>query len=210
MAFAGAVAAAIIVYALSWRKALHPTVLTLVGIAVTAIGSATIHFLVIKSGMGAAPALAWLAGSTYGRGWEQFWWLASAVVVLVPFAWQLGRKIDLLAFGDPVSLGLGLKLQRTRMISAGVGVALAAIAVSCIGTVGFIGLLAPHAARMLVGQNQRKSVALAALLGGLMLLLADVIGRVAIAPKEIPAGLVVALIGTPYLLALMYKSFGRR
>jgi iron complex transport system permease protein len=209
-AFAGAVAAAVIVYALSWRKALHPTVLTLVGIAVTAIGSATIHFLVIKSGMGAAPALAWLAGSTYGRGWEQFWWLAAAVIVLVPFAWQLGRKIDLLAFGDPVSLGLGLKLQRTRMISAGVGVALAAIAVSCIGTVGFIGLLAPHAARMLVGQNQRKSVALAALLGGLMLLLADVIGRVAIAPKEIPAGLVVALIGTPYLLALMYKSFGRR
>lgn len=209
-AFVGAVAAAVIVYALSWRKALHPTVLTLVGIAVTAIGSATIHFLVIKSGMGAAPALAWLAGSTYGRGWEQLWWLAAAVVVLVPFAWQLGRKIDLLAFGDPVSLGLGLKLQRTRMLSAGVGVALAAIAVACIGTVGFIGLLAPHAARMLVGQNQRKFVVLAALLGALMLLLADVIGRVAIAPKEIPAGLVVALIGTPYLLALMYRSFGRR
>ncbi|WP_238403136.1 Fe(3+)-hydroxamate ABC transporter permease FhuB [Paenibacillus mesophilus] len=209
-AFIGAIAAAIVVYALSWRKALHPTVLTLVGIAVTAIGSAAIHFLVIKSGMGAAPALAWLAGSTYGRGWEQFRWLAAAIVLFVPFAWHLGRKIDLLAFGDPVSLGLGLKLQRTRMISAGVGVALAAIAVSCIGTVGFIGLLAPHAARMLVGQNQRKSVGLAALLGALLLLLADIVGRVAIAPKEVPAGLVVALIGTPYLLALMYRSFGRR
>lgn len=209
-AFIGAFAAAIVVYALSWRKALHPTVLTLVGIAVTAIGSAAIHFLVIKSGMGAASALAWLAGSTYGRGWEQLPLLAAAIVILVPYAWYLGRTVDLLAFGDPVSLGLGLKLQRTRVISAAVGVTLAAVAVSCIGTVGFIGLLAPHAARMLVGQNQRKSVALAALLGALLLLLADVIGRVAIAPKEIPAGLVVAVIGTPYLLALMYRSFGKR
>jgi iron complex transport system permease protein len=209
-AFIGAFAAAIVVYALSWRKALHPTVLTLVGIAVTAICSAVIHFLVIKSGMGAAAALAWLAGSTYGRGWDQLPWLGPAIALLVPYAWYLGRRIDLLAFGDPVSIGLGLKLQRTRLLSAFVGVTLAAIAVSCIGTVGFIGLLAPHAARMLVGQNQRRSVALAALLGALLLLLADVIGRVVIAPKEVPAGLVVALIGTPYLLALMYKSFSRR
>ncbi|RKN84954.1 Fe(3+)-hydroxamate ABC transporter permease FhuB [Paenibacillus ginsengarvi] len=208
-AFAGALIAAAAVYALSWRKALHPTVLTLVGIAVSAIGSAAIHFLVIQSKMAAAPALAWLAGSTYGRGWKELSLLAAAIVIFVPMAWLLGRRIDLLAFGDPVSLGLGLKLQRTRLIAAGVGVALAAVAVSCIGTVGFIGLLAPHAARMLVGQNQRRAVVLAALIGALLLLLADVVGRVAIVPKEIPAGLVVAVIGTPYLLALMYRSFSK-
>jgi ferric hydroxamate transport system permease protein len=209
VAFAGAFAAAAIVYSLSWKKGLHPIVLTLVGIAVSAAGAATIHFLVIKSGIGAAPALAWLAGSLYSRGWEQFVPLAAALALLGPYAWYLGRKMDLLAFGDTVSLGLGLNLKRTRLIAALIGVAFAAIAVAGVGTVGFIGLLAPHAARMLVGPNSRQSVVLSALLGAVLLIVADVIGRVVIAPKEIPAGLVVALIGTPYLMMLMYRSVSR-
>ncbi|WP_244865214.1 iron ABC transporter permease [Xylanibacillus composti] len=207
---AGAVLSAVVVYALAWRKGLHPTILILIGIAVTAVNSAIIHFLVIQSGMSAAPALAWLAGSTYAREWGEVNMLLAFLVILLPAAWLLGKKVDLLAFGDQTSMGLGLKLQRTRIYAAGIGVMLAAAAVSAVGTIGFIGLLAPHAARMAVGHNHRRLVLLSAVLGAIMLVIADVIGRVALAPKQIPAGLIVALIGTPYLLMLMFRSRMRR
>ncbi|WP_231891246.1 iron ABC transporter permease [Paenibacillus swuensis] len=205
-AFVGAVAAGAIVYGLAWRRGMSPTVLTLVGIAVTAVGSAIIQFLVIRSGMGAAPALAWLAGSIYARGWSDLALLAMPFAVLIPYAWRLGRSADLLAFGDHTALGLGLRLTRTRLIAALTGVALAAAVVATVGTVGFIGLLAPHMARMLAGHHQRRLTVLSALLGAVLLVSADLIGRVVIAPKEVPAGLVVALVGTPYLLALMVRS----
>ncbi|MBD0383986.1 iron ABC transporter permease [Paenibacillus sedimenti] len=209
-ALAGAVMAAGSVYAISWRKGLNPVVLALVGIAVSAVGSAGIQFLVIKSGIAAAPALAWLAGSTYARGWEELIRLSIPAVLLLPAAWVLGRKVDLLAFGDQISLGLGLKLQRTRLTAAIIGVALAAVAVAGVGTVGFIGLLAPHVVRLFVGQNHRQSVLLSSIIGALLLVGADIIGKVIISPKEVPSGIVVALIGTPYLLLLMYRSAVRK
>lgn len=209
-ALAGSVAAAAIVYAIAWRKGLNPAVLALVGIAITAIGSAGIQFLVIKSGINAAGALAWLAGSTYARGWDELIRLAIPAAILLPVAWALGRRIDLLAFGDHVALGLGLRLQRTRLIAAVVGVALAASAVAGVGTVGFIGLLAPHAVRLFTGQNHRQSVLLSAVIGAILLLTADIIGKTVIAPKEVPAGVVAAWIGAPYLLFLMLRSAARR
>ncbi|WP_438446984.1 iron ABC transporter permease [Gorillibacterium sp. sgz5001074] len=209
-ALAGALAAAGTVYAVSWSKGLNPVVLALVGIGVSAIGSAVIQLLVIQSGMNAASALAWLAGSTYARGWGELLRLGIPAVVLIPAAWALGRRIDLLSFGDLVSQGLGLKLQRTRLVAAAVGVTLAAAAVAGVGTVGFIGLLAPHAVRLFTGQNQRRSVVLSALLGAALLVAADIIGKTAIAPKEVPSGIVVALIGAPYLLLLMVRSAARR
>ncbi len=209
-ALIGGLLAAACVYAFAWRKGFNPIVLILVGIGVSAVGTAVIQFFVIKSAIMAAPALAWLAGSTYAKGWTELWRLAVPCAILVPLAWRLGRRIDLLAFGDHVSLGLGLRLQRTRLIAAAVGVALAALAAATVGAIGFIGLLAPHAVRLFVGQNQRRSVVLAAIMGAALLVAADLIGKTVIAPKEIPSGIVVALIGTPYLLFLMYRSVARR
>lgn len=208
-AILGAAISAAVVYFFAWRRGLHPTVLILIGIAVTAINSAIIHFLVIRSGMSAAPALAWLAGSTYARGWAEVYLLAPFLIILLPLAWWYGRKVDLLAFGDQTALGLGLKLRQTRLIAAFIGVALAAIVVAAVGTIGFVGLLAPHAARMLIGHNHRRLVVLSALLGANLLLVADILGRTAISPKEIPVGLVVALIGAPYIFMLMLRSRAR-
>ncbi|WP_246067002.1 iron ABC transporter permease [Paenibacillus koleovorans] len=209
-AFVGALIAAGCVYLFSWRKGLNPVTLLLVGIGVSAIGTAGIQFFVIKLSIGASPALAWLAGSTYAKGYTELQRLVVVLALLAPAAWWLGRKVELLSFSDNVALGLGLKLQHARLLSAGIGVLLAATAVACVGSIGFIGLLAPHMVRFLVGHQHRKALVLSALTGSALLVAADLIGKTVIAPKEIPAGIVVALIGTPYLLMLMYRSVARR
>lgn len=209
-AIIGALLSAGSVYALAWKKGLNPVVLILVGIAVSAIGSAVIQFLVIQSKLGAAPALTWLSGSTYARGWKEVIQLLITTIILMPSAWLLGRRVDLLAFGDHVSIGLGLKLHKTRLISVAIGVFVAAIAVAAVGTVSFIGLLAPHAVRLFMGQHHQKSVVLSAILGAILLTMADIVGKTILIPKEIPSGIVVAVIGTPYLLFLMYRSTIRK
>ncbi|WP_341276017.1 Fe(3+)-hydroxamate ABC transporter permease FhuB [Brevibacillus parabrevis] len=205
-AMLGGIAAAAIVYAVSWRRGLNPVILTLVGIAVAAAGAAFINILIVKAQLLAAPALAWMAGSTYGRGWTEISRLLPAIVILTPLAWWLGRCVDLLAFNDESSVGLGLKVRQTRLAVATIAVLLASAAVASVGAVGFIGLLAPHAARLLVGAHHRKAVVVSALLGAVLLAASDLLGRVVMIPKDIPSGIVVALLGAPYLFILMFRA----
>nr|WP_281273447.1 Fe(3+)-hydroxamate ABC transporter permease FhuB [Cohnella lupini] len=202
----GGLLAAAIVYSVSWSRGLNPTMLTLVGIAVSAAGAAIINLLVIQSEMEVAPALAWMAGSTYGRAWPEVWQMVPTVLVLLPIGWWLGRKVDLLTFSDESSTGLGLKVRRVRLYVAIVAVLLATMSAANVGAVGFIGLLAPHAARMLVGSQHRRSFVISVLLGGVLLASADWIGRIVIMPRDLPSGIVTALIGAPYLAFLMFKS----
>ncbi|MEK3882628.1 Fe(3+)-hydroxamate ABC transporter permease FhuB [Paenibacillus sp. PL2-23] len=205
-AFVGGLAAAGIVYALAWRRGLNPIVLVLIGIAVASAASAVITMLVIHAKLTLAPALAWLAGSTYARGWPEFNQLLPIVALLVPLGWWLGKRVDLLSFHDSSAQGLGLAVRRTRLLTGLLSVLLASVAASVVGAIGFIGLLAPHAARMLAGPHHRRSMLLGLLFGGTLLVGADWIGRILIAPKEIPSGIVVALLGAPYLLYLMVRS----
>lgn len=205
-AILGGMAAAALVYAVSWKRGLHPTILTLVGIAVAALGSAIINLMIIHAKVDVAPALSWMAGSTYNRGWTEVQRIVPAILILLPLAAWLGRKVDLLTFSEESSTGLGLHVRNTRMYVAIIAVLLASIAAANVGSVGFIGLLAPHAARMLVGARHRQSMVIAALLGGILLAGADWIGRVVMIPKELPSGIVTALLGAPYLLYLMGKT----
>ncbi|MGF9905653.1 Fe(3+)-hydroxamate ABC transporter permease FhuB [Brevibacillus porteri] len=205
-AVAGGIISAAIVYAVSWRRGLNPIILTLVGIAVSAAGAALTNILIVHSMILAAPALTWLAGSTYGRGWMEVGRLLPTILVLVPIAWWLGRRVDLLSFNDESSTGLGLKVRMTRLSVAVIAVLLASAAVASVGAVGFIGLLAPHAARMLVGPHHRRAVVVSAMLGAVLLAASDLLGRIVMIPKDIPAGVVVALLGAPYLFLLMFRS----
>ncbi|MCM3781361.1 Fe(3+)-hydroxamate ABC transporter permease FhuB [Neobacillus mesonae] len=202
----GGMVAAGLVYAVSWKRGLHPTVLTLVGIAVAAFFSAIINLLIIHAEIDVAPALSWMAGSTYNRSWTEVLRILPAIIILLPLAAWLGRRVDLLTFSEDTSSGLGLHVKKTRMGVAVIAVLLASIAAANVGSVGFIGLLAPHAARMLVGSNHRQSMVIAALAGGILLAGADWIGRVIIIPKELPSGIVTALLGAPYLLYLMSQT----
>ncbi|MFS0727445.1 Fe(3+)-hydroxamate ABC transporter permease FhuB [Paenibacillus sp. 1P07SE] len=202
----GGTAAAALVYAVAWRRGLHPTILTLVGIAVAALGSAIINLMIIHAKVAVAPALSWMAGSTYNRGWTEVERIVPVLLILVPLAYWLGRRTELLTFNEESSTGLGLHVRNTRLAVAGVAVVLASVAAANVGSVGFIGLLAPHAARMLVGPRFRESMIVAALLGGILLAGADWIGRMVIIPKELPSGIVTALLGAPYLLYLMGRT----
>ncbi len=208
-AFVGALAAASIVYLIARKGGFQPIRVALGGIAVSAFGTAIIQALVIISGLKVAVALAWISGSTYARGWSDLSQLVIWPIILLPLAWLLCRKLDLLGLGDESASGLGIHAHKTRLLAAAIAVALAGAAVAVVGTVGFVGLLAPHAARMLSGYNHKRLLLLSTLMGAVLLVLADLIGRVALAPKEIPSGLVVALIGAPYFLWLMRKSLSR-
>ncbi|MFD5022501.1 iron ABC transporter permease [Paenibacillus sp. NPDC058367] len=209
-AIAGGALAAAFVFVMAWRRALNPSVLILLGIAVSAIASAGIQVMIVKGSLWSSSSLIWLTGSTYGRSWNQFNSLFIFLIVLVPFAYYLGRRFDLLAFGDESSTGLGLPVRGTRLWAMIIGVMLAAGAVASVGTIGFLGLMAPHAVRMMIGHHTRRSIVLSGLLGGLMLVIADTLGRTIMAPKEIPSGLIIMLIGAPYFLFLMYRSQVRK
>lgn len=209
-AIVGGLSAAAVIFLFAWRKALNPSVLILLGIAVSAIGSAGIQALIVLGPLWGSTGYIWLTGSTYGRTWDQFATIGVFIVLLVPLAWWLGRKLDLLAFSDDSSVGLGLELHRTRFAAMAIGVLLAAGAVAAVGTVGFLGLIVPHMVRRLIGHNARQSIVLSSLLGALLLVAADAIGRTILAPTEIPSGLFIMLIGAPYFLFLMFRSHVRK
>lgn len=207
-AFAGAFIAFTVVYLASWKDGLTPTRLALVGVAVSAFCAAGINILVVRAQIQVASALVWLSGSTYARDWDDLQRLLPWLVVLLPVAWLAARQLDLLGLGDDAARGLGMALERTRLTILIVAVALSAAAVSVVGTIGFVGLIGPHTARILLGgqYQHRKLVPMAAILGALLVTLADTIGRVALAPREIPSGLVTALIGAPYFLWLLWRG----
>ncbi|GLX70130.1 Fe(3+)-hydroxamate ABC transporter permease FhuB [Paenibacillus glycanilyticus] len=205
-AFIGAVGAAVIVFLLGRKSSFNPAVVALIGLAVSSMASSIVQVLVIRMKLTLASALVWLSGTTYARNWDDFWQLVFWPIILLPVAWFLARKVDVLQFSDATVTNLGLRVDRTRLMIGGVGVAMAAAAVATVGSIGFIGLIAPHMTRMLVGPKYRKLVPLTALLGALLLVLADTVGRSLLAPKELPSGLVAAVIGAPYFMYLMYRS----
>lgn len=209
-AIIGAAIAAVVVFSLAWKKGLNPSAVVLLGIAMSAIAGAGIQILIVRGAVYGSSGYIWLTGSTYARTWEQVRVIGLFLVILVPVAWWLARRFELLVFDDNSASGLGLGVRRTRLLAMTVGVLLAAGAVACVGTVGFIGLIAPHMVRLLTGNKLRRSMFLSALAGAVMLVLADTIGRTVMAPTEIPSGILIAIIGTPYFLYLMYRSNWRK
>jgi iron complex transport system permease protein len=205
-AFVGGGLVMALAVAAAWRGGLAPDRLALVGIGMAATGAALIDLLVVRHPGQATQALNWLAGSTYGRGIDDVALLTWAPVVLIPLLVLAGRHLDLLGVGDDGARTLGLSVQRTRLVAVVLACALAAAAVGIVGDLGFVGLLGPHLARPLTGPGHRRFLPVAAALGALVVVVADVVGRSLFAPTEIPAGLVVSLVGTPFFLFLIWRT----
>lgn len=209
-AFAGAAVAAALVFGLSARGGFQQNRLVLVGMGVATASSALISlFIVLTDPFNATKALTWLSGSTYGRTLPDL--LPLAVVLAAGGAVTVVRRTDL----DLVSLDgdtprlLGLGLSRARLGFLTLGVLLSASAVAAAGTIAFVGLVAPHAARALVGRRHVRVIPVSVLLGAVLVGTADVVGRTVIAPAQIGAGLLTAVIGTPYFLWLLVQSRNR-
>ncbi|NCT92479.1 iron ABC transporter permease [Cellulomonas sp. APG4] len=205
-AVVGALATFALVNALATRRGLSSERLVLVGIGVSAAGTSLITLLVVVSSpWNTTMVLTWLSGSTYGRTAAQVWPVAVALLLTVLLVrWR--RDLDVLALDDDLPRVLGVPLERTRLGLLTVAAALTAASVSAVGVVGFVGLVAPHLARTLVGSSHARVIPVAALLGALLLGLADTLGRTVIAPAQIPAGLVTALIGAPYFVHLLWRT----
>ncbi|PPA60275.1 iron ABC transporter permease [Micromonospora chalcea] len=203
----GAVVAFALVYGLARRRGLNSDRLVLIGFAVWQGGTAIITFIVVSSDpWNTGKALTWLSGSTYGRTAPQVLPVAIALLVALPVVAAVRRELDLLALDDDTPRVLGVRLERARLVALGLAALLTATAVSAVGVIGFVGLVAPHAARALVGGRHTRVLPVAVLVGATLVSLADTLGRSVIAPAQVPAGLVTAMIGTPYFVWLLWRS----
>lgn len=197
----------IIMYVLAWNRGVTSTRLVLIGIGVAATTSAMTMLMIILSPITAASrAYIWLTGSIYGASWEHVYALLPWVMVFIPLAIVFSRNLNVQELGDEIAKGVGNPVQFHRSILLFISVALAGSAVAVAGAIGFIGLIAPHIARKLVGSVYGGLIPVAALIGSLLLLIADTIARTAFLPLDIPAGVFTASVGAPFFIYLLYKN----
>ncbi|MGW5638880.1 iron ABC transporter permease [Streptomyces sp. NPDC003832] len=206
-AFAGAAVSSVIVFGLAARGGFQQNRLVLVGIGVATAATALISLLIVLTDpFNAVKALTWLSGSTYGRTMPDIVPMAILVAVGIVVALLRRGDLDLVSLDEDTPRLLGLDLGRARLGFLALGVLLSATAVAGTGTIGFVGLVAPHAARALVGRQHVRVVPVAMLLGAVLVCGADLLGRTVIAPAQLGAGMVTAVIGTPYFLYLLVRS----
>lgn len=206
-AMIGGTIAVAIVYTLAWKKnTISPVRILLAGVAVNAIFGGITGLLSILYSDRLPAALQWMNGSLGGKGMGD-------VAVLLPYSmigWVLAlfciRSANLLSLGEKVASNLGGNTNRIRILLSLVAVYLAAVSVSIVGLLGFVGLVVPHMARLIVGTNYRFVIPMSMVLGAVVLVIADTIGRTLFAPLDLPAGIIMAMVGGPYFLYLMRKG----
>jgi len=207
MAVATGLATFALTTALAWRGGLLPDRFVLTGIGCGYALTAATTFLLLRSDPWQTPRiLTWLSGTTYGRSTEDVVPVAIALLIAAPLLIAMRRQLDLLAIDEDTPRILGVATDRARLGVLGLSALLSALAVVAIGTVGFVGLVAPHLARTLVGARHGRVIPVAIVLGGLLVLVADTLGRTLIAPSQLPAGLMIALIGAPYFVWLLRRT----
>lgn len=192
---------------LAWRGGFLPDRFVLIGIGCGYGLSALTTFLLLRADPWNTPRiLTWLSGTTYGRTIPDVAPVALALLIAIPVLFGMRRQLDLLAVDEDTPRILGVRLERTRLGVLAIAAVLAALSVVAIGAVGFVGLVAPHLARALIGARHSRIIPVSMLLGALLVCVADILGRTLIAPAQIPAGLMIALIGAPYFVWLLRRS----
>ncbi|GAA0469824.1 iron-hydroxamate transporter permease subunit [Paractinoplanes deccanensis] len=192
---------------LAWRGGLRPGRFLLVGIGCGYALSDVSTFLLLRADPWDTPRiLTWLSGTTYGRSFADVLPVALVLLLATPAVLSMRRELDLLAIDDDTPRILGVRREGTRLLLLTIAAITAATSVIAIGVVGFVGLVAPHLARTLAGARHGRVIPVAMLLGALLVSIADTLGRTLIAPSQIPAGLMMALVGAPYFVWLLRRS----
>lgn len=208
-AFAGALGASILIYALAWRNGVRPGRLILAGVAVSAFFSSGISGLLTFYSDRVDGALLFLVGGLSAKSWPDLRLLLPYSAAGVAIALLLAQRMNIMSLGDSDARGLGLHVERTRLLITAAAALLSASAVSVAGLLGFVGMIVPHAARMMVGSNYRHMLPASALLGIAVLTIADTLARILFAPVELPVGIVMGAVGAPFFLYLLRKKGGQ-
>lgn len=205
-AFGGAMAMVAVIHALALRVGLRSQGIILIGIGCSALTGGLASFLAAFGEIAAVQrAMLWMAGSLQDSRWDKLGWLALWLLPGLGLAGLLARRLDLLGLEDTVVRGLGLPAGRARAGALALCALICGAAVAATGPVAFVGLMAPHIARRATGPVHARLLPAAAGTGALLLLLADTLGRSVIAPAQLPAGLVTALMGAPFFGWLMWR-----
>mgnify|MGYP005973525797 FL=1 len=204
-AFGGALVTAVLVYLLAWKRGVNPVRLILAGVAVSAMLGAFSSTILILNAEKAGGVLDFTIGSLSARSWPQIEQVAPYMAAGFAVALMLGQKLNILTLGDEVATGLGMRVERTRFLLLAVAALLAASAVSVAGLLGFVGLIAPHIVRIVIGSDNRFLIPASALFGGIMVVGCDTVGRMAMDPSELPVGVIMSLLGPPFFLWLLRR-----
>lgn len=206
-ALAGALLTGALLFGLTWRAGIDGSRLVLVGIALWAVASAGVDWLLTRADIrDAASAYVWITGSLNARGWEHAVPVALALAVLLPLALAGSRVLGVLQLGDDVARGLGVRMSVAQAGTVLIGIGCVAAAVAAAGPIGFVALAVPQLALRLTG-GSRPPVLASAVLGAVLVVGADLAARTLL-PQTLPVGILTAAIGAPYLLWLLVR--GRR
>jgi iron complex transport system permease protein len=194
-------------YLLAWKQGTSPLRLVLIGVGVSAMLTAATTFILVFSPLTTTlSAYVWLTGSVYGASWPEPLALASWLLGICPLLVLLARQVMVQQLDDNLAQGIGVRVQWLRAGLLLVSVALAGAAIAWGGAIAFVGLIAPHIAKRLVAPGFAGQAVMAALIGANLVMLADLVGRTLFLPLDLPAGIFVAVLGTPFFLYLLIKQ----
>lgn len=205
-AFGGAALACFLIYSLAWKDGVDPTRIILSGVAINSVLGAYNSLLQLLHADSLEGVLAFMNGSLSGRSWAQVRVLAVYAGVGLVLAFLSIKSANMLQLGDEMAKSLGAKVSMIRICLSAVSAFLAAATVSVAGMIGFVGLVVPHISRLLVGSDYKAMLPTSVLLGAVVLLAADTVGRTIVPGMEIPVGIVMAVTGGPFFLYMLRKK----
>lgn len=205
-AFGGAALACVLIYTMAWKGGVDPTRIILSGVAINSVLGAYNSLLQLMNSDSLEGVLAFMNGSLSGRGWHQVQIASCYASVGLVMAFLCIKSANALQLGEEMAKSLGVKVSLNRVLLSAVAAFLAAATVSVAGMIGFVGLVVPHIARLLVGSDYKVMMPVSVVLGAVVLLAADTVGRTVVPGMEIPVGIVMAVCGGPFFLYLLRKK----
>lgn len=212
ISFFGAAAAALTVYAIGslGREGLSPMKLTLAGAAMAALFASCTQGLLVLNEAALEQVMFWLAGSVAGRKLDMLLSILPYIAVGFILALLIAPKMNILSMGEDVAKGLGLNTGMVKLCAGLIVIFLSGSAVAVAGPIGFIGLITPHISRKIIGVDHRWLIPFSGFMGGMLLVAADIAARYVLMPREVPVGVMTAVIGTPFFIYIARKGFGQR
>lgn len=206
-AFVGGALAMALVFAIAGRRGVVDVkTLLLAGVVVSSMLAALLSFMLIISGRDANVILGWLLGNTSNLLWSNIAILSVAFIGGSAVLILQAKRLNAFAIGETVAQRLGVDVERLKFVILGTGAAMTAAAVGACGIIGFLGLVAPHISRRVMGVDWRYSLIGASLIGSSLLLVSDILAQRVMPGTEVPVGIVTAILGAPFLLVLMRKG----